>query len=178
VCLRICLSLAAFPHYCTDPDVTRGNGRGCPLVLHHCADLQPVHEFRCCYNTHACKLALYTANAYSAEREMSASACTAGVHVSWRRGIQRDRRRTELLPSNSQSNRCPTTQQANTTERNFIIYCRRETAAARVPCVLTWHQDQHCVCRERILATTCVVIVSTDTAPAASTHQQTAPRTH
>ena len=26
----VCLSLAAFPHYCTDPDVTLGNGRGCP----------------------------------------------------------------------------------------------------------------------------------------------------
>jgi len=26
--LCVCLSLAAFPHYCTDPDVTWGNGRG------------------------------------------------------------------------------------------------------------------------------------------------------
>jgi len=25
--LCVCLSLAAFPHYCTDPDVTWGNGR-------------------------------------------------------------------------------------------------------------------------------------------------------
>jgi len=24
VCLSVCLSLAAFPHYCTDPDVTWG----------------------------------------------------------------------------------------------------------------------------------------------------------
>ena len=31
--LRVCLSLA-FPHYCTDPDVTLGNGMGCPLVVH------------------------------------------------------------------------------------------------------------------------------------------------
>jgi len=23
----VCLSFAAFPHYCTDPDVTWGNGR-------------------------------------------------------------------------------------------------------------------------------------------------------
>ena len=32
----VCLSLAAFPHYCMDPDVTWGNGRGwgCPLVVH------------------------------------------------------------------------------------------------------------------------------------------------
>ena len=26
----VCLSLAAFPHYCMDPDVTFGNGRGAP----------------------------------------------------------------------------------------------------------------------------------------------------
>jgi len=24
VCLRVCLSLATFPHYCTDPNVTWG----------------------------------------------------------------------------------------------------------------------------------------------------------
>jgi len=28
VCLSVCLSLVAFPHYCTDPDVIWGNGRG------------------------------------------------------------------------------------------------------------------------------------------------------
>jgi len=44
-----CLSLATFPHYCMDPDVTWGNGRGCPLVVHYWADLQFVHGFRC-YN--------------------------------------------------------------------------------------------------------------------------------
>ena len=34
VCLSVCVcvSLAAFPHYCRDPDVTWGKGRGCPLV--------------------------------------------------------------------------------------------------------------------------------------------------
>ena len=33
-------------------------------------------RFRCCDNTHVCKLiALYTASAYSAEHELSASAC-------------------------------------------------------------------------------------------------------
>ena len=26
--MSVCLSLAAFLHYCTDPDVTWGNGRG------------------------------------------------------------------------------------------------------------------------------------------------------
>jgi len=34
VCVSVCLSLAAFPHYCTDPDLTWGNSRGCPLVVH------------------------------------------------------------------------------------------------------------------------------------------------
>jgi len=80
VSLCVCLSLATFPHYCTDLDVTWQNGRGCPLVVHYWADLQAVHRFRCCDNTHICKLiALYTANAYSAEHEMSASVCTRPV---------------------------------------------------------------------------------------------------
>jgi len=65
VCVCVCLSLAAFPHYCTDPNVTWENDTGCPLVMHHWADLQPVHEFRC-YDDRA-------------EREMSASACTRYV---------------------------------------------------------------------------------------------------
>jgi len=39
-----------------------------------------VYGFRCYDNIHRCKLiALYTANAYSVEREMSASACTRSV---------------------------------------------------------------------------------------------------
>jgi len=29
VCVSVCLSLAASPYYCTDPDVTLGNGRQC-----------------------------------------------------------------------------------------------------------------------------------------------------
>ena len=46
---RLCvyLSLAACPHYCTDPEVTWGNGRGCPLVVRYWADLQLVNGFRC-----------------------------------------------------------------------------------------------------------------------------------
>jgi len=28
VCINVCLSLATFPHYCTDPNVSWGNGRG------------------------------------------------------------------------------------------------------------------------------------------------------
>jgi len=50
VCVSVCLSLAAFPHYCTDPDVSWGNGRGYPLVVHCLADLQFAYEFCCCDN--------------------------------------------------------------------------------------------------------------------------------
>jgi len=47
----VCLSAAACLHYCTDPDVTLGSGRGCPLVVHYWADLQSVHGLRCYGNT-------------------------------------------------------------------------------------------------------------------------------
>jgi len=47
VCLSVCLSAAACLQYCTDPDVTWGSGRGCPLVVHYWADLQSVHGMRC-----------------------------------------------------------------------------------------------------------------------------------
>jgi len=50
--LSVCLSLAALPHYCMDPNVTWGNSRGCPVVVHYWADLQSVHGFRCYDNTH------------------------------------------------------------------------------------------------------------------------------
>jgi len=56
--LRVCTSLTAFPHYCTDPDVTWRSGRGCSVVVHYCADLQSVHGFRCYDKTHVCKLSL------------------------------------------------------------------------------------------------------------------------
>jgi len=43
---RLCVSvLAAFPHYCTDSDVTLENGTVCPLVVHYWADLQSVQGF-------------------------------------------------------------------------------------------------------------------------------------
>ena len=45
-CLSVCLSVAACPHYCTDPDVTWENGRGCSLVVQYWADLQSMHGFR------------------------------------------------------------------------------------------------------------------------------------
>jgi len=77
VCLSVTRSLAAFQQYCTDPDVSWRNGSRCPIIVHYWADLKSVHGFRCYDNIHVCKLiALYIANAYSAEREMSASACT------------------------------------------------------------------------------------------------------
>ena len=47
MCLSVCLSAAACPHYCTDPDVTWGNGMGCFLVVHYWVDLQSVHGLRC-----------------------------------------------------------------------------------------------------------------------------------
>jgi len=51
VCLSVCLSAAACLHYCTDPDVTWGSGRGCLLAVHYWADLQSVHGLRCYGNT-------------------------------------------------------------------------------------------------------------------------------
>ena len=47
VCVSVCLSAAVRPHYCTDPDVTWGRDRGCPLVVHYWADLQSGHRLRC-----------------------------------------------------------------------------------------------------------------------------------
>jgi len=47
LCLCVCLSAAVCPHYCTDPDVIWGHGRGCPLVVHYWADLQSGHGLRC-----------------------------------------------------------------------------------------------------------------------------------
>jgi len=44
------------------------------------ADLAEAIPFRCIDNIHVCKLiALCTANAYSTEREVSASACTRSM---------------------------------------------------------------------------------------------------
>jgi len=47
VSVCVCLSVASCPHYCTDPDVTWGNGRECPLVVHYSKDLHAVHAFHC-----------------------------------------------------------------------------------------------------------------------------------
>ena len=45
--LCVCLSLAAFPHCCTYPDVTWRNGWGFPIVVHYWLDLQSGYGFRC-----------------------------------------------------------------------------------------------------------------------------------
>jgi len=37
------MSVAAFPHYYTDPDVTWANGIGCPLVVHVARGAGPGH---------------------------------------------------------------------------------------------------------------------------------------
>jgi len=47
VCVSVWMSAAACPHYCTDPDVTLGNGMGCPLVVHYWEDSQSVHGLHC-----------------------------------------------------------------------------------------------------------------------------------
>ena len=47
VCLSVYLSAAASLHYCMDPDVTWGSGRGCQLFVHYWANLQSVHGSRC-----------------------------------------------------------------------------------------------------------------------------------
>jgi len=65
VCLCVFLSVPhRIPHYCMDPDVTWGNSRGCPLVVHYWPDLKSVHGF-CCYEMSAlyslmCLVYLYT----------------------------------------------------------------------------------------------------------------------
>jgi len=50
-CASVCVCLSACLHYCMDPDVTWGSGRGCPLVVHYWADLQSVHGLPCYGNT-------------------------------------------------------------------------------------------------------------------------------
>jgi len=57
----VCLSLAAFPHYCTDPDVTCGNG-SCALL-----------------GGFAIGARCFVAATTQHEREMSVSACTRPV---------------------------------------------------------------------------------------------------
>jgi len=62
VCVSVCLSVCPSPHshYCTDPDVSWGNGRECPLVVHCLADLQSVHGFRCYDNIYVGPMQAYS----------------------------------------------------------------------------------------------------------------------
>ena len=62
--LSACLSVAAFPHYCSDPDENWGMVR-VPLVVHYWADLQSVQGF----------VAMIT----QSEREILVSACTCSM---------------------------------------------------------------------------------------------------
>jgi len=83
--VNVFLCVSATRHILTllhGPGCNLGNDRGCPLVVHYWADLQSVHGFRCYDNIHilVCNfIALYIANACSAEREMLASACACYV---------------------------------------------------------------------------------------------------
>jgi len=65
LCVSVCLSLAAFPHYCTDLDVTWGNGR----VPYSCALL----------GRFAISAQISLLWQHSAEGEMSASGCTRSM---------------------------------------------------------------------------------------------------
>jgi len=82
-CVSVCVCMSVprrIPTPLHGPGCNFGNGRGCPLVVRYWADLQSVHGFRCYGTTHVYKLtALYTPNAYSSEREMSASACSRSM---------------------------------------------------------------------------------------------------
>ena len=50
VTLYVCLSLAAFSHYCKYQDVTLANGRGAPYIAQYWVDLHLVNRFRCYEN--------------------------------------------------------------------------------------------------------------------------------
>jgi len=60
--LSVCLSLAAFPHYCMHPDVSCGNGKGLCIIGWICSQCMGFVAVTTC-----------------AESEMSASACTRSV---------------------------------------------------------------------------------------------------
>ena len=103
VCVSVSLSVPRrIPTLLHGPGCNLGNGRGgvpsscaapqirsailalyklvCMYVCMYSAGLQSVNGFRCYDNIHICKLiALHIVNAYSVEREMSASACTRSV---------------------------------------------------------------------------------------------------
>ena len=73
----VCVSVGACPHYCTDPDVTWVNRRGCLLVMHHWADLHSMHGFRCHYNIIIIIIIIINDNVYGA---VIVTMVTARVH--------------------------------------------------------------------------------------------------
>jgi len=86
VCVSVCLSEAACPHYCTDPDITWGSGRGCPLVVYYWTDLQSVH-WLCCYGN-----IMRTRNV--SEYMLVLALCLVGRSYRFLKSIQ-----TDFLPS-------------------------------------------------------------------------------
>ena len=50
--VSVCPSLSTLLHYCTDPDVTLGNGTECPVVVHYWVDLRLMPRFHCCGSIH------------------------------------------------------------------------------------------------------------------------------
>jgi len=77
VSVSVCPSPHSYIH-CADLDVTWRNGSGCPLVvtigqINRCTGFVAMTTHT--YFNHTL-IALYTTNAYSAERETSASVCT------------------------------------------------------------------------------------------------------
>ena len=69
-CLCVSLSLATFPYYCTDPDVTWGNGKG----------VSPSCALSGRFAVAAWVSLLWQ---HSTEREISASACTRSMPGLW-----------------------------------------------------------------------------------------------
>jgi len=102
VCLCVCLCAAACPHYCTDPDVTWGSGRGCPLVVHYWADLQSVHGL-CCYgNTRnvwqsPAVISLAHRTHYACQRRLSSPAIKSTCLLHVRRYLQRGHSMSSIL---------------------------------------------------------------------------------
>ena len=78
VCLSVCVSAAACPQYCMDPDVTWRSGRGCPLVVHYWADLQSMHGLRCYGNIRQTLLKVnYFRHRYGQSKSLAACGCKA-----------------------------------------------------------------------------------------------------
>jgi len=72
---RMCVCWSVPRHIPTLLHEPEREWQGCPLVVHYWVDMQSAHGFHCYDNIPVCKLiALDTANVYSAECEMSASA--------------------------------------------------------------------------------------------------------